>query len=233
MFYMKLVDYVFQVENKYDFVARLCKDYTIVDPVENVDYVISVSDEEIQKENIDGGNWTNSYLESLAVYRKICELLLDQDIVLFHCSALEMRGKALLFTAASGTGKSTHTRLWREHFGDEVTMVNDDKPLLAIRDDKVYVYGTPYGGKDNIQTNTHAKVAGIFILHQAKENTLKKVPFTEAYPMLLNQTYRKKDAQGMIKTMDLVSKLSCIPTYELGCTISDEAVQLVYHEIFD
>ena len=228
---MKLVEYVFQVENKYDYVSRLCKDYCIEQP-ETVDYVISVSDQEIQRENQDGGNWPVEYLESLAVYRKICEVLLEKDIILFHCSALEMNGKALLFTAASGTGKSTHARLWRERFKDQVTMVNDDKPLLVITKDHVYVYGTPYGGKDGIQTNTHAEVAGIFILHQATENTLKKVSFKEAYPMLLNQTYRRKDASGMIQTMDTVSKLSIVPTYELGCTISYEAVDLVYQEIF-
>ena len=232
MFYMKLVDYIFQVENKYDYIEKLCKDYILDGDVDHVDYVVSVSDEEINKENMDGGNWAIHYLESLAMYRKICELLLDKDVILFHCSALEMGGKALLFTAASGTGKSTHTRLWREHFGDAVTMVNDDKPLLALRDGNVYVYGTPYGGKDHIQTNTHAQVAGIFILHQAKENKLTRIPFKEAYPMLLNQTYRKKDPMGMIQTMDAVQKLSNVPTYELGCTISDEAVQLVYNEMY-
>lgn len=228
MITIKLADHVFAIDNHYIYVEKLCHDYLTE---EDAEQIIHVTEDEIQAENQSGGNWSLAYLESLAVYRKIVEYLLADDILLFHCSAFSIDGKAYLFTAPSGTGKSTHAKLWREYFGSRVTMINDDKPLLAVRKDAVKVYGTPYGGKDNIQSNTSAKVAGIVILHQADRNEIHRMTAKEAYPMLQNQTYRRSDAEGMFKTMDLVQKLSELPVYSLGCTISDEAVELAWNTL--
>ena len=227
MFRVKFADHTIAVDNKYPFVERLCKDY-LAD--EKPEFTVKVTDDEIQAENKDGGHWSADYLESLAVYRRICERLLDDDVILFHCSALAINGKAVLFTAPSGTGKSTHTRLWREHFGDQVVMVNDDKPLLHIGD-TITVYGTSYGGKDNLQTNTSAEVKAVVILHQAPENTITEMNTKQAFPTLLNQTYRKETADGMIKTLGLVDKLSHLPVFSLGCNISDDAIMTVYNEL--
>lgn len=223
MFQIKLAGFPFTVENRFSYTERLCRDYLTQEPGE----VISVSDDEIAFENQTGDHWSPAYLESLAIYRKICERLLEEDILLFHCSALAVDGKAYLFTAPSGTGKSTHARLWRERFGAQVTMINDDKPLLKLTPEEIRVYGTPYGGKDHLQTNTSAPVAGIVLLHQAPENRIRRVSGKEAYPMLLNQTYRRRDPAGMLRTLDLVTRLAETPLWSLGCTISQEAVTLV------
>lgn len=237
MFRIELAGHSFAIDNTYSYVEELCQNYITKKEPEDV---ISVSPEEIARENEDGGMWSAAYLESLAVYRKICEKLLEDNILLFHCSAIELDGKAYLFTAPSGTGKSTHTRLWREVFGNQVTMINDDKPLVSIPkeslcddigDDTIRVYGTPYGGKDGLQNNKSAPVAAIVILHQAKENTIERMDAKSAYPTLLNQTYRRKDPEGMIKTLELVGQLAKLPVYSLGCTISEEAVMLAYHTI--
>ena len=76
--------------------------------------------------------YSDAYLETLAVYRKICEAMVDFDTVLMHGSVVAVDGVAYLFTAKSGTGKSTHTKFWRELFGERAVMVNDDKPLLKL-----------------------------------------------------------------------------------------------------
>lgn len=81
------------------------------------------------KKAMADGEYSLSYLETLAVYRKIVTRLVFSDILLIHGSAIAVDGKAYLFTAPSGTGKSTHTRMWREYFKDRAVMVNDDKPL--------------------------------------------------------------------------------------------------------
>lgn len=109
-------------------------------------------------------------------------------------------------------------------------MVNDDKPLLHIGD-TITVYGTAYGGKDNLQTNTKAEVSAIVILHQAPENTITEMSVKQAFPTLLNQTYRKDTVDGMIKTLAFVERLSKLPVFSLGCTISDDAVMTVYNEL--
>ena len=232
MFQIELAQHVFAIENTYPYVENLCRDYqTKKVPRE----IIKVTPREVARENVDGNRWSEGYLESLAIYRKICERLLEENIILFHCSAIEMDGRAYLFTGPSGTGKSTHTRLWREVFGKRVTMINDDKPLLWIPRDSqsqgIKVYGTPYGGKNGLQTNTSAPVAAIVILHQAQENKMERRERQDAYPVLLNQTYRRKDAPGMMRTMELVGELAKLPVYSLGCNISKEAVMMAYQTL--
>ena len=76
--------------------------------------------------------YTRAYVEWIAIYRRLSDYVLQKDVLLFHSSALALDGQVYLFAAPSGTGKSTHARLWRETFGDRVVMVNDDKPLLKI-----------------------------------------------------------------------------------------------------
>ncbi len=110
-------------------------------------------------------------------------------------------------------------------------MINDDKPLLAIREEGVTVYGTPYAGKERLQTNTSAPVAGIVVLHQAPENAIRRLTAREAFPLLFNQAYRPQDAEGMIRTLDLVQCLTELPVFSLGCTISQEAVTLAYNAL--
>lgn len=228
MFRIKIAEHVFDIDNRYDHVEKLCADYITEEPAEDC---ILVSAEEIAKEQKTQQQHSEGYLEALAIYRKLCERLLQEDVLLFHASALMIDGKAYLFTAPSGTGKSTHARLWRESFQDRVTMINDDKPLLRFTEQEIRVYGTPYAGKDRLQTNTSAPVAGIVYLHQAKENEMHRLTGTEAYPLLLSQAYRVNDIQGMLKTMDLVHSLSRIPVYALGCTISKDAAKLAYQTI--
>ena len=222
MFRLSLAGYPFTIDNRYEYVKALCRDYWTQKPGE----LITVRKEDIAREETDGGLWPAPYLESLAVYRAICERLVARDVVLFHCSALAYRQRGYLFAAPSGTGKSTHTRLWREVLGDAVRMINDDKPLLKVTAEGVTVHGTPFAGKEGLQENSSAPAAGIILLHQAEANHIRRLSSQEAYPMLLNQTYRPKDGAGLMKTLELVQCLSELPVYSMGCTISREAVAL-------
>lgn len=227
MFRLQLAGYSFSIDNHFEYLEKICRDYMIDEPGER----ISICEKDIEREQTDGGKCSGGYLESLAAYRKICERLLFRDVILFHCSALEFRQNGYLFAAPSGTGKSTHTRLWREYFGGNVRMINDDKPLLKIESEKVTVYGTPFAGKEGLQENISAPVKGIVILHQANENNIRKLSPLEAYPLLLNQTYRTREPDGLLKTLKLVQRLSELPVYSLGCTISTEAVDLAFHAL--
>ncbi|MCR5484496.1 MAG: hypothetical protein K6F09_02765 [Clostridiales bacterium] len=228
MFIARLAGHNIEIDNRYLYLRELFKDYMADGEAE---FSVSVTDEEIEKERIETLDPPKSYLESLAVYRKICEKLLFDDIVLFHCSALSFEGKAILFTAPSGTGKSTHAALWRKKFGSLVTMINDDKPLLKIGESGVTVFGTPFGGKENIQTNMSAEAAAVVILRQEKENSIRRLTFTEAFPTLLNQTYRVKTNEGFQKTLELFNFFGELPVYSLGCNISIEAVDTVYNAL--
>lgn len=228
MFKIKLTDHVFKINSRHQYVKNLCIDYLID---EEPDVEISVTEKEIAYENSLNCDCREEYLESLAVYRKICEYLLDYNILLFHASSLAFDGKGYMFTAPSGTGKSTHARLWRERFQDRVVTINDDKPLISFGEEEVILHGTPYGGKHNLQNNLSFPLKGIVVLHQASKNSICRISAKEAFPTLLNQTYRRSDTDGMTKTIDLVHKLAELPIYSLGCTVSQDAVTLAYQAL--
>ncbi len=225
---IKLAERVFLIKNKYSYFEKLCVNYI---SQEAPQIVIEVTEDEIIKENKEGGKWSYGYLESLAIYRKICDIILDDGFILFHGSAIKIDGNAYIFAGPSGIGKSTHVGLWRECFGNRVIIINDDKPILKITDEEIKVYGTPYGGKRRIQTNTSAPLKGIIVLHQGKENIIKRTSRRDAYPILLNQVYRRGDAHGIIQTMDLVNKLSSVDIWSLECNISEEAVLVTYRAL--
>jgi hypothetical protein len=187
------------------------------------------SDEEAELEGTPKINYPDYYLETLALYRKIAEGLVDFGIILFHGSTLELDGEAFLFTAKSGTGKSTHTRLWREVYGDRVRMVNDDKPLIAISDEGIRVYGTPWNGKHRLGENVSAPLSAICILERGKENSISELNPSSEFPKILSQTYRKNDADFMRKTLSLLSKLlSKIRVFRLYCNMNPEAARVAY-----
>lgn len=177
----------------------------------------------------DNTRYPQDYLEYIAIYRKFCEKVLDYGVVLCHGSVVEYKGKAYMFTAPSGTGKSTHARLWRENFGEDVIMINDDKPLLKFKEDGVYAYGTPWDGKHCLSTNRCAKLAGICFLYQAETNHIERIGADKSVELLMNQIYRPQDAKAILKTLDYGDMLlKEVPMYSMGCNISKEAAQMAY-----
>lgn len=184
-------------------------------------------------EEEDPQGFPDAYIESLALYQNITELLLARDVMQFHCSALELDGRAYLFTAPSGTGKSTHVRLWRQVFGARVTVINDDKPLVRLQKDGSWrVYGTPYGGKHNLQTNTSQTLCGIVMLERGAENKIERVTPHDAYMTLMAQTYHSiRTPERILHAMDLVGSLANLPVFRLQCNISQQAVQVAYEAL--
>jgi len=155
--------------------------------------------------------------------------LLNFDGMLLHASAVVLDGRAYLFSAPCGTGKSTHTKLWLKVFGDRAYMLNDDKPALRFEDGAWYAYGTPWSGKHDISTNIRVPVAGICFLHQAKENTIRPFSGTKAIFALLEQTARPAGAALRLQLMTLLDKLlTNLPVWEMGCNMDPQAAQVSY-----
>ncbi len=190
--------------------------------------------EKSAKDDISEGRevryFTDGYLEELAFYRKIAEKMPDFDIILFHGSVIAVDGEGFLFTANSGTGKSTHTKLWREKFGERAVMVNDDKPLLRMTDEQVIAYGTPYNGKHRIGCNMSVPLKGLCILTRGETNSISCITKKEAYSMLMQQVYRPADPVQLLKTMKLLDKLGKnIKIYRLACNMDIEAAEVAYN----
>ncbi len=237
-FKIKLADKYIFVDSIYQSTERFCREY--ITDGDRCDIRISISEEDISAERerseneqrlegVDVINYSPSYLETLALYRKIADAMIAYDTLLFHGSAFSVDGDGYIFTAKSGTGKSTHTRLWREAFGERVFMVNDDKPLIRITDGEARVFGTPWCGKHNIGTNTSVPLRGIISLSRGDENNIVKGSKNELFPKILSQIYRTKDISGLQRTLVLTDKLlGLVELYELSCNMNPDAPIVAY-----
>jgi len=182
-----------------------------------------------EKEGRLPGEYPDGYLETLAVYRKLTEQLLHYGILLMHGSVVAVDGEGYLFTAKSGTGKSTHTALWMKQFGERAMMINDDKPLLEITKDGLWVYGTPWDGKHHRSTNTKVPLKAICAVNRSEQNEIRKAEPRELYPLLLQQIHRQETVLGLQQTLEL---LECLwkqaGLYQLYCNMEPEAALVAY-----
>ena len=141
-----------------------------------------------------------------------------------------MEEKCYLFSAPSGTGKSTHTKQWKKFFGEEkAEIINDDKPALRRREDGWYAYGTPFSGKTDEQLNRKVKLQGICLLERGEKNEIQKLLPKEAISFLMQQTLIPQRMDLTEQLLKLMNQLLCeIPVYRMKCNISSEAAKIAY-----
>ena len=209
-----------------DYLTQNAPDFSVETTQADIDRERQLSADEDILEGHAVRNHTDAILETTAVYRKIVNRLIDYDILLFHGSTVAVDGVAYLFTAKSGTGKSTHTKLWRKLFGDRAVMINDDKPLLKIGQDGVLVCGTPWDGKHKLNTNCMVPLKAICVLERGEENHIRQISPSAALPMLMQQSHRPGN---VLKYMDLLDGLTKhVKFYNLHCNMEDEAAKIAY-----
>jgi len=177
-----------------------------------------------KEEGLPPYEFPDAYLETLAVYRQIAAKAVAHGRLLMHGSVLAVDGQGYMFTARSGTGKSTHVRLWRELFKERAVMVNDDKPLLRITTEETTVYGTPWDGKHRLSNNISVPLRAICILTRAEHNSIREIRPSEALETLLTQTYHPDNPLAMLEVLDLLDKLTKnVRFYILGCNMDPSA----------
>ena len=223
-----------KIQSVHGYLKKFCADY-LTDGKADITVCTSQADieqereydrKEKEQEGLPVQQFTDSYMETLAVYRKIVNQLVDHDILLFHGSVVAMDGVAYLFTAKSGTGKSTHTRLWRQEFGERVIMVNDDKPLLKISEEGVLVCGTPWDGKHHLNTNCMVPLKAICILERGEDNQIQSLRAGEALPMLMQQSHRPGNLDKYLELMDRMT--GRVQFYRLRCNMDPQAAHVAY-----
>ncbi len=164
-------------------------------------------------------------LYALALFDNI----LDYDGFFLHSSAIAVDGKAYLFTADSGVGKSTHTSLWRKHFGERAVMINDDKPIVRIVNDEIFACGNPFSGKNDISSNIMVPLKSVCQICRGTDNSIHPLSHRQSIMLFLNQTVRINDPEKTAKLLSLLDKvLNTINVYSLQCDISLDAVMTAY-----
>lgn len=216
-------------EYNYDYTAHFCKDYIAQFDVPDI---TAKADEPAilkEKELVPGA--PIEACESLCIYRSIGEQLPHFDRFVFHGAAIEYDGNAYLFTAPSGTGKTTHINLWREYLGDKVDIINGDKPIIHVSETSI-AYGTPWAGKEGYQRNANAPLKAVCIIEQGKTNCIKPLKKSDAVNHLMRQVYLPHDPTALSKTLTLLgTMIENVPTYVLQCDISGEAFKTSYRAL--
>ena len=237
----KFADVPVEITSLFPYVQNMCRDYVTQ---EKPQLFIEITPDDIQYErlkdkeaNPDSGiDFPDTYLETLAVHRKLSTALLDHDVLLMHGSCLAIDGKAVLFTAKSGTGKSTHTRLWRQQFGERVIMVNDDKPFIRIgaEGEPALIYGTPWDGKHNLSRNMACSLHTIVRLMRGEENEIRPLETKDMITTFLQQVFCPLDSASRIKFLGLLSRLcQKVQFRELHCNMNPDAALVAYEGIFN
>jgi hypothetical protein len=231
-FMIGLAGVLIEIHSIHDAVYRLCEDYLV--EAGQADFTVEISQSDIEYErqksireaileHLRPIAYSDSYLETLAVYRKIAAHMLAYDTFLMHGSVVAVRGGAYLFAARSGTGKTTHTRLWLENIPGSF-VVNGDKPLIRVRDGYSEACGTPWAGKEAMNTNVIIPLKAICLLERGQKNYIEELPFKKAYVSLFQHIYRPGEEGAVRKTMELIQKLrESVHIYRLVCNMEPEA----------
>ncbi|HBL41445.1 MAG TPA: hypothetical protein DDY98_07765 [Ruminococcaceae bacterium] len=236
-FTILLAEIPIRVQALYPQTKAFCADYlTEKTPVfcvtiepQDIAYEQKFSEKTAEREHKPIVRFLPEYLETLAVYRKIANKMPSYGVLLFHGAAVAVDGQVYLFTAQSGTGKTTHMKYWLEQYGERATVVNGDKPLIKMTDNGVFVCGTPWQGKEKYGKNTVLPLKALCILQRDTHDHIEKVSFSKEFSVILRQTYQPPFADGLEKTLDLLTDLSKkIPLYKLGCTMNPQSALVSY-----
>lgn len=234
--YYRIAGFAVRMNCSTEFMRRVCAAYRVEEKEINTGECLDLCymDEEWQKYSREGMNLPA--FEYGYTFLRFSNGIVERGAFCFHASAISVDGEGLLFSADSGTGKSTHAALWRKYMnGHEVISVNDDKPTIRFVEGKPHVCGTPWSGKHTLNTNVEAPVKALVFLEQGKENQIEEVPAEKAFPLVFPQLLGGKTSQAQVAVLmgHLDRFLRRISIYRLRCTISEAAVRLVYDTVWN
>lgn len=155
-----------------------------------------------------------AYAEYVLSCNYACDALMHRDCIVFHGASFLWHDKAWLFTAPSGTGKTTQLRNWETLFGREIAILNGDKPILQLcADGSILVHPSPWKGKEGLgKDDIIAPLGGIILLQQARENHIRRMDPSEAVRLLFGRSYStfstKEDVRNAVRIMDGILKAS-------------------------
>lgn len=226
----KIADFIVEYNPKYDNLNELSKPF-IYNGDEQALITISRTDKYIENllARMEKGT-TIAQTEEFAYASCFNKAVIPYGAMLIHSSAILVKGKAYLFSAKSGIGKSTHTRLWKQLYGDEVTYINDDKPVVRIENGFATAYGTPFDGGSGIANNISAPLGGIIFLERGEKNKIFQI---ESTSQILQNLYfstlhmlNKDMAFSMIDNFEQL--INTTKFYKMSCNMKPEAARVAH-----
>ena len=230
-FRVKIANKVLEINALNESTKKYCRNFL---SEEEPNYVINISEEDLKNESLNSGNGQVYVNEEIsALYRKIADLLVEDNIIVFHGSSFKVQEHGFILTARSGVGKSTHARLLSEYLKDEFTYINDDKPLIEVIDNKLTIYSNPWNGKERRGNNTSSPLTAVLFVNRGLSNSYKKLDNKEeVYFKLLTQIYLPRDKakrEKALKIIDII--LKSINFYEINVNMDISAAEMTYERI--
>jgi hypothetical protein len=214
-----------------EFLRNRSKEYEATFDSNETQIRLNIKEEFLQKKQRELPHLSAEEHEYMWTGEAFYNELIKHNGMMLHSSCVEKDGQAYLFSARSGTGKSTHTHLWLDNLSG-TRIINDDKPALVYEDGKWYVWGTPFSGKTDENINVKIPVRAITFLHRSEENKVEKLPPARSVGLLLEQTINPVNREMAEKMLDLVDLLlRSVPTFSLGCNMDPQAAIIAYSEI--
>ena len=225
----KIFDLILQCDFRYPTMLRRSEKF-LCETDKEPDIVIPYDVVKIEGVRKSAPHFSDNDCEVMQTCLSFFSSIIGYDGIMLHSSAVMVDGKAYLFSAPSGTGKSTHTTQWLKHFGDRAVIINDDKPAIFVRNGEVYACGNPWSGSSEQNTTECPKLQGICVLERAEDNFIEPLPMDQAVYKILNQTVRPKMNPGkMGEVLDILDKiLARVPVWRMGCNISEDAAVVAY-----
>ena len=236
-FKMEIAGMTGQVTSLFESTKDYCKkyltdqetDFSFLVTREHIAFEQQELDEEAVAEGMRRRVFSDPFLERAAIQRAFAEALFCRKTLMLHGSTIAVDGQGFLFTAKCGTGKSTHTRLWREVFGNRAVMVNDDKPFVKLEGEQVLVCGAPWSGKHGLDSNVTLPLQGICILERGQENKIWKITPEEAAAMVLHQSYCPQSPEKQSIFQSYVEELlQRVPLWKMECNKEPQAAKIAW-----
>ena len=230
----KIADLIVEYTAKYDDLKRLSEQF-VYSGEGKTDITLSVTDKQLENmlsRSVEGT--TIGGIENLAISSEFNHEAIKHGVMLVHSSALIYNNGAYLFSADSGVGKSTHTKLWLKAFGDKVHIMNDDKPVVRLYDDHAQAYGTPFDGGSGIALNESYPLKAIIFVERGEENSVRIPENKEIIQKLYFQTARmvnRETAEKMLVNMERLLHLTKF--YVLTCNMDISAAYTAYNSIIE
>ena len=223
-----------EFDNRYPDLHDLCRGF---ETELTAEIQIRVAPEELAQElAMQPGDFSDGYLETVCAYRKAANALLNRDVFVMHGSVVAVDGEGYAFLAPSGVGKTTQTRLWQQHFGQRLRVINGDKPLIRMVHDgeaaQFHAYGTPWQWKEGMGCNACAPLKAVFFLKQSREPGAVPATHAQKVDLLFRQLLMPVEPERMMRLLNMADKLvSSVPFYVLSCDMTEASVLCAYHAV--
>lgn len=237
-FCIKIADLTVGISCTHELTRRMCAEYLADEAVSPLIFAeASETDKEKLRKFFLGffEVFSDDYIESCAIFDKICTQVIAFDAAVFHAALISLDGNGIAFAAPSGTGKTTHIKLWKKIFAERVEIINGDKPLFTLREERFFASGMPWCGKEGWNINKTVPLRAICFIDRAQTNSICRLRDSgDIMRRLFQQLVMPESGSDLMpEYLCFADKLiKTVPFYLLKCNTDDDAALTAYNGIF-